>query len=55
MLFAVEKFRMYLEHLDFDLETDNLSLSWCVDRPRKSGRLARWAAVCPLSSSSLTI
>ena len=43
VLFAVEKFRMYLEHLEFDLETDNLALSWCLARPRKTGRLARWA------------
>ena len=42
MLFPVEKFRMYLEHLEFDLETDNLALSWCLARPRKTGRLARW-------------
>ena len=41
--FAVEKFRMYLEHLQFDLETDNLALSWSLARPRKTCRLTRWA------------
>jgi hypothetical protein len=34
---------MYLEHLDFNLETDNQTLSWVLARPRKTGRLARWA------------
>ena len=43
VLFAVEKFRMYVEHVEFDLETDNQALSWCLARPRKTGRLARWA------------
>ena len=43
VLFAVEKFRMYVEHVEFDLETDNQALSWCLARPRKVGRLARWA------------
>ena len=43
VLFAVEKFRLYIEHVEFDLETDNLALSWCLARPRKTGRLARWA------------
>ena len=43
VLFALDKFRMYLEHNEFDLETDNQALSWVLARPRKSGRLARWA------------
>ena len=33
---------MYVEYVDFDLETDNQALSWCLARPRKVGRLARW-------------
>ena len=41
VLFSVEKFLMYLEHLEFDLKTDNLALSWCLAWPRKTGRLAR--------------
>ena len=40
-LFAVEKFRMYVEHVEFDLETDNQALSWCLARPHKTGRLGR--------------
>lgn len=43
VLFAFEKFRMYLEHVPFLLETDNMALSWVLGRPRKTGRLARWA------------
>jgi hypothetical protein len=45
VLFGVEKFRMYVEHVEFDLETDNQALSWVLARPRRTGRLARWA-VC---------
>lgn len=43
VLFALEKFRFYLEHREFDLETDNQALSWVLARPRKTGRIARWA------------
>ena len=43
VLFAVEKFRMYVEHVEFDLETDNQTMSWCLARTHKVGRLARWA------------
>lgn len=43
VLFALEKFRFYLEHKEFDLETDNQALSWVLARPRKTGRIARWA------------
>jgi transposase InsO family protein len=42
VLFGVEKFRMYLEHVEFDLETDNQALSWCLAHPRQTGRIARW-------------
>ena len=41
VLYGVEKFRMYLEHSEFLLQTDNQALSWVLARPRKSGRLAR--------------
>ena len=41
--FGIEKFRLYLEHAEFDLHTDNQALSYVLDRPRKSGCLARWA------------
>ena len=43
VLYGVEKFRMYLEHAEFHLQTDNQALSWVLARPPKSGRLARWA------------
>ena len=43
VLFGIEKFRLYLEHAEFDLHTDNQALSYVLARPRKSGRLARWA------------
>ncbi|KAJ4430520.1 hypothetical protein ANN_19108 [Periplaneta americana] len=43
VLFGVEKFRMYLEHSEFLLQTDKQALSWVLARPRKSGRLARLA------------
>lgn len=43
VLFAFEKFVFYLEHSTFILETDNQALSWVLARPRKTGRIARWA------------
>lgn len=43
VLFGIEKFRLYLEHAEFELHTDNQALSFVLARPRKSGRLARWA------------
>lgn len=43
VLYALEKFRFYLEHRRFKLETDNQALSWVLARPRKTGRVARWA------------
>ena len=43
VLFGMEKFKFYLEHQEFRLETDNKALSWVLARPRKTGRVARWA------------
>ena len=43
VLFGIEKFRLYLEHSEFELHTDNQALRFVLARPRKSGRLARWA------------
>lgn len=43
VLFALEKFKLYLEHQPFLLETDNQALSWVLARPRRTGRIARWA------------
>ena len=43
VLFALEKFRMYIEHVTFELETDCQALSWVLAKPRTTGRIARWA------------
>lgn len=43
VLFGTERFKFYLEHREFSLETDNQALSWVLARPRKTGRIARWA------------
>ena len=43
VLFGIEKFRMYIEHVHFDLETDCQALSWVLAKPRTTGRIARWA------------
>lgn len=42
VLFGLEKFRFYLEHRPFQLETDNQALTWVLARPRKTGWIARW-------------
>lgn len=44
VVFGVEKFRQYLEHREFLLETDNQALSWLLARPRQLGKLGRWVA-----------
>jgi hypothetical protein len=42
MVFATDKFRKYLEHQDFILETDNQALSWLLSHPRQIGKIGRW-------------
>jgi ribonuclease HI len=42
ILSGLEKFRAYLEHVEFDLEIDNQALMWCLSHPRQLGRIARW-------------
>ena len=42
VLFAVEKFRIYIKHVEFDLEADILALRCCFARPQKTGKLATW-------------
>jgi hypothetical protein len=44
VLFGVEKFRKYLEHQEFLLETDNQALSWLLAHPRQLGKIGRWVA-----------
>ena len=41
VIFGVEKFRQYLEHWEFILETDNQALSWLLSHPRQLGKLGR--------------
>jgi hypothetical protein len=42
VLFGLENFRPYLEHVEFDLETDNQALTWCLSHPRQLGSIGRW-------------
>jgi hypothetical protein len=44
VLFATEKFRKYIEHQEFVLETDNQALSWLLSHPRQLGKIGRWVA-----------
>jgi hypothetical protein len=41
VLFGLNKFRAYLEHVECDLEMDNQALMWCLSHPRQPGRIAR--------------
>lgn len=42
VVFGIDKFRPYLEHREFLLETDNQALSWLLARPRSLDKLGRW-------------
>jgi len=42
VLFGTEKFRKYIEHRDFILETDNQALSWLLSHPRQLRKIGRW-------------
>jgi transposase InsO family protein len=42
VLFGMDKFRPYLEHTEFLLETDNQALSWLLSHPRQLGKIGRW-------------
>jgi transposase InsO family protein len=44
VLFAMDKFRKYVEHQAFILETDNQALSWLLSHPRQLGKIGRWVA-----------
>ncbi|URQ09129.1 replicase [Halyomorpha halys erranti-like virus 1] len=44
VVFGIEKFRQYLEHREFLLETDNQALSWLLAHPRQLGKIGRWVA-----------
>jgi hypothetical protein len=42
VLFGTEKFRKYIEHQEFILETDNQALSWLLSHLRQLGKIGRW-------------
>lgn len=42
ILFALDKFKPYLEHREFLLECDNQSLTWLLNHPKQLGRIGRW-------------
>jgi hypothetical protein len=42
VLFGTEKFRKYIEHQEFILETDNQSLSWLLSHPWQLGKIGHW-------------
>jgi hypothetical protein len=42
MLFGMDKFRPYLEHAEFLLETGNQALSWLLTHPRQVSKIGRW-------------
>jgi hypothetical protein len=44
VLFGTDKFRRYLEHREFLLETDNQALSWLLSHPRQLWKTGRWVA-----------
>jgi hypothetical protein len=44
VLFATDKFRKYIKHQEFLLETDNQALSWLLSHPRQVGKIRRWVA-----------
>jgi hypothetical protein len=43
VLFGKEKFRKYIEHQEFILETDNVALFWLLSLPRQLEKTGRWA------------
>lgn len=53
ILYAFEKFRVYLEHREFQLYTDNSALTWLLNHPKKVGKIARW--ITTINSFQFTI
>jgi hypothetical protein len=41
VLFGTEKFRKYIEHQEFTMETDNQALCWLLSHPRQLGNIGR--------------
>ena len=42
VVWALEKFKPYLEHTTFSVETDHMAIKWLMTIDRPKGRLARW-------------
>ena len=42
IVFAFEKFKPFLEHKEFLLETDNQALSWLLNHLKQLGLIGRW-------------
>uniref|UniRef100_A0A1B6EN58 RNA-directed DNA polymerase n=2 Tax=Cuerna arida TaxID=1464854 RepID=A0A1B6EN58_9HEMI len=53
VVFGINKFRRFLEHKEFLLETDNQALSWLLAHPRQLGKIGRW--VVQISSLKFTV
>lgn len=53
VVFGVNKFRRFLEHKEFLLETDNQALSWLLAHPRQLGKIGRW--VVQISSLKFSV
>ncbi len=53
VVFGINKFRRFLEHKEFLLETDNQALSWLLAHPRQLGKIGRW--VVQISSLKFSV
>lgn len=53
IVYALEKFRVYLEHREFKLHTDNSALSWLLNHPRQIGKIGRW--ITTINSFKFTV
>ena len=42
VVYALDKFRRFLEHAEFLLETNNQALSWLLAHPQQLGKIGRW-------------
>ena len=46
IVLAFEKFKPFLEHKEFLLETDNQALSWLLNHPKQLGRCLLYTSRC---------
>lgn len=53
VVFAFQKFQQYLEHREFDVHTDCSALTWLLNHPRQTGKIARWITL--INSFKFTI